>query len=573
MTNETLQPVPAYGTPVVDSTGKNIGSAKYNPNTGTALDVPTTVPGASVVSNPKVLSTPAYSDPNSSLNNWVTSIAGTVTNAQTADTTAEKKVDEGNNTLNNLLTQLGGETSDTNAAESKAGLPTLNKDLSDLQTLQTQQLGGYINAINKNDVNAEGHFGTAVSEDEAKISRQHGIDALLTSGLIQAKQGSITAARATVDRAIAAKYDPIKNAITIQNNIIQQNMNNLSRADKKLADEKLIQNNLKLKQIDDEAQNEKDINAIKLEVAKNGAPNSVLSLMGNAKTIDQALAVSKGYLSDPLDRAIKSAQLIKLRADNKAALGLTTTSGLNAGVVNTILASGKFTKEQADAVRTAVNSGNDPLTVVKNQAKNIMTGATATKLESYENSLAAVKDLDTALKAYYNAGGNTDIFTGNLEKVTNKLGAVQDPNLVEVATQIQIALQAYRNAISGTAYSDQEGKDIASVFPSIKNGQILNNAIVAGRVKSGQNLIDGIYANTLGSAYTDLKNQGSTDLTPKGKMGDKDFVEQSLTSQGVKYTDFVASAPAGQIPVVLNASGEIGYIPESEFNKSVYTRI
>lgn len=571
MTDSTTIPVPNYGDTVVDASG-NSGVAKYNPNTGSALPVPTTVPGSSIVANPAPLTTPTPSDPDGNLKAWVTSTAQNIATDQTNDTTAETKVDQGNNTLNNLMLQLGGQAADTSDAENKAGLPTMDKELTDLQALQTQQLGGYINTINKNDLNATGETRSAQNGDEAQISRQHGIDALLTSGLIQAKQGSITAARATVDRAIAAKYDPIKNAITVQNSIIQQNMQNLSRADQKLADEKLVQNNLKLKQIDDAAQNEKDINAIKLEVAKNGAPNSVLSLMGNAKTVDDALVAAKGYLSDPMDRAIKNQQLIKLKADNQAALGLPTT-GANGALVNTILASGKFTKDQATEIRAAVSTGQDPLTVVKNQAKNIMTGATATKLESYENSLSAIKDLNTAFQDYYNAGGDTGLLSGNFEKVFNKLGAVNDPKLVEVATQAQIALQAYRNAISGTAYSDQEGKDIASVFPSIKNGEVLNNAIVAGRVKSAQNLIDGIYSNTLGSAYTDLKNQSSSTLTPKGKMDDKTFVENSLTSQGVKYTDYVASTPPNQIPVVLNGSGQLGYIPESEFNKSVYTRI
>ena len=198
-----------------------------------------------------------------------------------------------------------------------------------------------------------------------------------------------------------------------------------------------------------------------------------------------------------------------------------------AGVIQTILGSGKFTKDQTAQITRAINSGEDPFAVVKNQAKALMTGANQTKIESYETAQNALNNLETTLKEFYGAGGSTGIFKGNYEKVINKLGEVDNPKLVEIATQIQQNLQIYRNAVSGTAYSVQEGADIASIFPGITKSEGLNKAIINGRRRAFNDGIDGAYKGVLGSAYEKLKNlekkptettSGTTVMTaPDGK--------------------------------------------------------
>lgn len=171
-----------------------------------------------------------------------------------------------------------------------------------------------------------------------------------------------------------------------------------------------------------------------------------------------------------------------------------------------ILGSGKFTKDQKSDLTKAITSGQDPLTVVKNQAKNIMGQTLATDLDKYEVAKEQLKGIQSLLTEYYKNGGKTNIFSGNFEKVINKLGEVNDPKLVEIATNIQAALQVYRNAVSGTAYSVQEGKDIASIFPGINKSQGLNEAIINGRIKAFDTTIDAKYKNTLGDIYTKLKD-------------------------------------------------------------------
>ncbi len=64
-----------------------------------------------------------------------------------------------------------------------------------------------------------------------------------------------------------------------------------------------------------------------------------------------------------------------------------------------------------------------------------------------------------------------------------------------------------------------------------------------------------------------------TSRVKKGDMSDKDFVEKALTAQGVSYSDVVKLIPAGKKGVILNSSGEIGAIPEKEFDPAVYTAL
>lgn len=190
-----------------------------------------------------------------------------------------------------------------------------------------------------------------------------------------------------------------------------------------------------------------------------------------------------------------------------------------AGVIQTILGSGKFTKDQTAQITRAINNGEDPFAVVKNQAKSLMTGANQTKIESYETAQNALNNLETTLNEFYAGGGSTGIFKGNFEKVVNKLGEVDNPKLVEIATQIQQNLQIYRNAVSGTAYSVQEGADIASIFPGITKSEGLNKAIINGRRRAFNDGIDGAYKGVLGDAYERLKNlEGGEDeeLTKNG---------------------------------------------------------
>jgi hypothetical protein len=90
--------------------------------------------------------------------------------------------------------------------------------------------------------------------------------------------------------------------------------------------------------------------------------------------------------------------------------------------------------------------------------------------------------------------------------------------------------------------------------------------------------INNITGGTDGEEY--LTNYGAVNFTEnksktvsKGTMSDKEFIEAALNANNVPYANAVSHAPKGQIPVIDNATGQIGSIPPGEFDKSKYTRL
>lgn len=246
-------------------------------------------------------------------------------------------------------------------------------------------------------------------------------------------------------------------------------------------------------------------------------------------------------------------------------------AGAYTGALNVILGSGKFTKDQKASLITAVNNGEDPFAVIKNQAKTILGQAGETKLTSYEVAKGQLEKVEESLNAYYAAGGNTNLLNGKYEDVINRLGEVEDPKLVEIATEIAASLQIYRNAVSGTAYSVQEGEDIAKIFPGINKSEGLNKAILAGRMRAFDSTIDDTYRAALGSTYDALKQVDQAGV--KADMSDKDFVESSLNAVGASYDEVLKAVPAGQVAVVDNKTGQVGYIEQGEFDSKKYTKL
>lgn len=71
--------------------------------------------------------------------------------------------------------------------------------------------------------------------------------------------------------------------------ILQQNYENLSSAQKKLADAKQTQLDLQKKAIEEQQNVAEQINNLRIEAIKNGASNSTVNAMSKAKTLEEAI--------------------------------------------------------------------------------------------------------------------------------------------------------------------------------------------------------------------------------------------------------------------------------------------
>lgn len=151
-------------------------------------------------------------------------------------TDEEKQVKENQQALIDMMNELAGVPKEKYKLEKQAGLPQMNAELSDLQAKQTMQTAQYMSQMQ--DIQNKPIALEFIAGQQGEVQRRAGIDAMITSALIQSKQGQIQTAQNTIDQAINLKYDTLNKRIDTQKAILEMNYENLSRSDKKLADER-----------------------------------------------------------------------------------------------------------------------------------------------------------------------------------------------------------------------------------------------------------------------------------------------------------------------------------------------
>lgn len=453
-------------------------------------------------------------------------------NKQTTNVTDKTKTVE--DIMNSILdTQNSRSTLETNA-----NIPELAKLSNDAFTgLQSSK-----RAQDKETKAILNSTGLTASQKDAQISelnRKYASEQADLSIAYDVANRNYSNAQATVDRKIELQLEPLKTKLQFQTQFLNDAKDSLSKSESTKI-QLLIDNNKRL--LDTQQSNLKDISSIQLEAAKNGAPINVITSIGKSTNVNDAITNAGSYLKDPnayIDAQIKKAQLANINSeiDKRNAetknLNIPNITNPDAGKYSTalsvILGSGKFNSAQRADIVNSINSGEDAFTVIKNQAKNIMGQAEATNVTKLEVARDTLSNIADQLQQFYANGGSTSIISGNFEKVINKLGEVNDPKLVDLATQIQGNLQIYRNAISGTAYSAQEGKDIASIFPGINKSQGLNTAILSARDKLFNAVIDSSYRSALGKTYDELKKSETSQNTNQQS-------NKTITVQGKQFT-------------------------------------
>lgn len=398
--------------------------------------------------------------------------------------------------------------------------------------------------------NPTGMTAAGVSEVASDTQRLDNMNLSNLAIVANADQGLLEASQKNIQDKLDAQFKPIQEQIDNQEKFLQLNQNDLTDSEKAQMQEKIDKTKTDSSNVQSTADD------LHKTLLANNAPTSVYSQMDKvnnnfiagkinaAQAQDQLYSIAAPYGVNKTEELYKKAQLDKLNADiaktNAETKGLGTVPTITnpsaapySAALSVILGSSKFTKEQKQSVIDAINSGQDPLSVIKNNAKNIMGQTEASKLTNYETAKSQMNDLNGLLSQYYQNGGNTGILSGTYESTINKLGQVNDPKLVGIATQIATALQIYRNAVTGTAYSVQEGKSIESIFPGINKTEGLNKAIIDGRLNAFDSTIDGMYKSTLGEkTYNDLKNIQTKQTTAPIV----DTVTKSATVGGQKYT-------------------------------------
>lgn len=194
---------------------------------------------------------------------------------------------------------LLGQSAFRTEQEKQAGIDELRKTQTDLtgrlKILQAEQQSIPIRA-------EESALGRGVTRAgqfpiiQAQL-RQNAIQALSTSALLQASQGQLTSALQQIDRAVAAKYNPIKEEIDVLMGNLQLVLQSpeYSRQEKQQAMRQLTIQEERKGQIEEERENREAVLQLSVKAAQAGVDSFGLQRIQNARTPEQALNLANQF--------------------------------------------------------------------------------------------------------------------------------------------------------------------------------------------------------------------------------------------------------------------------------------
>lgn len=371
------------------------------------------------------------------------SLTGLLNTANQNNLNSQNALNTASTEYSNLLTQLGGAQGDYNAQLASSGYNTFNKELSDLNALQTQQQAGYLASLNRQNTGAVSLQERSVGEQA--VSRQHGIDALLTNSLIQAKSGQINQALATVKSAIDAKYEPIRAQLEAKKFILDQ-LTTKAAEDRKLAID------LQMKQLEKVSDFQKTIlnNAI-----SSGAPQSVLSNITKASSIEDVIKAGQGYLANPKEQL----ELAKLGFDlNKSKTEYATA--LQALANSKEFLNGSSGDVGSDLILgSAQYSGKQP---------------SASWIDDYTQAGVTLGNVKT-LQDLITKEGNTGIVSGNVKSLLGKISG-KFANASAINKQLQATVPGLARGIFKEVgvLTDADIANYKKVLPNLKSPEQQN---------------------------------------------------------------------------------------------------
>ncbi len=289
---------------------------------------------------------------------------------KTVEPKKDSIVDIGNGIINSAITDVNETTSSLNKLQNDQltrveKLGSLNLDLNGKAAFEAEQRKVFgldtekenydkynqelndINATVKGLVNEAKAIPIKIQQDfkntgatdagvapvQAGRLRENAIKALTASSLADVITANINnsvirynSALEKVNQAVDLKYEPIEKEIESLKEQLQINQEYIiNPKEKRLAEKQNLILNERAKKIAEEKENEKSVNELFIQAAKNKAPQSVLNKIKTAKNIMEAAGFAGNYLTSPLEKL----QMKKLEmdiAESKAKLSTLSTA-------------------------------------------------------------------------------------------------------------------------------------------------------------------------------------------------------------------------------------------------------
>jgi len=192
----------------------------------------------------------------------------------TEKTPAQLETERAQQEILKLLQQQGEQSAYQLEQEQQFGVPEKSKTVQDL-TAQLNQLNAEAAAeqLRLQTRPQEGTFlKSGLQAELSQLEANRASRALILSAQLQAAQGNLTFAQAQVDRAVALKYEPIKNQLEMWKTIYQMNRDTLTSEEKRRGDIIDKAYSIYLNQLDIQQTREKNFESTVNTALANGAP-------------------------------------------------------------------------------------------------------------------------------------------------------------------------------------------------------------------------------------------------------------------------------------------------------------
>lgn len=420
--------------------------------------------------------------------------------------TAKSKVDTTTSEIDSLMKQLGMQGQDEAQLKQDYNIQGNVKELQDLNLQLTQKQNAYkekYKNIENKPIPME-----FITGQLAATQRQEAFDVGALAAVISAKQGNLELANQQIADAIKAKYDPLKDLYSRKIDFYNMNKDSLTEAQKALGERQNLIWDRKLKDIETQADNEKQVFDMRSQALAQGADKALTdSVIG--KTPTEASKILGKYATDYLKYnllkeqiATEKTQRAKLNADiaqtNKQTelLG-SSTSGVSpvtgkpytdaqiqsAGFADRISQANAIIDSKADAfaemnyatfklIESNSQIANALLKPDQRQAAQAMRNFITAKLRKESGAAISKSEFDEARVQYFPALGDDPQTLANKkalrESVLNNLslgsaGAYTPPN------PFQQSLGTNNTPITGTSILSGTSKDGTLNFNIPKN--------------------------------------------------------------------------------------------------------
>lgn len=480
-------------------------SLTFNPTQNMALTNPV-VPTSIGVSSFGTPTTPTPQIPLSQKDTGASLVAMTnkgVQQGEQALAQAETENKQVGTSIADLMAQLSGESTDVIQAQQDQGIPQLGNEIRNLQQSVRSKQQKYLQGLT--DIES-GNIRSLSENQKVALQRQNALDVAITESQLQAKQGNLIYAQELVKNAVNLKYQPIKDALEAKKFVLE-NISNvaLSRADKKLAEEKKKQYDLQLSELETTKKNEETVNKLIIDASPVAPPDVLqrakdIQAKGGSAT-EVAMALGK-YGGDYLGDLVKRSTLAKNEADVRKtnaeyektmkeikilgqAPAVTAPAGTNANFIQNMAASAVNKESLSQTERTAVTKNLTVLdqldSLQSNIAKQNNDGFIKGKVNNIMAAIGQNADVGTinsqlqaivpnlARGVYGEVGVLTDNDIANYRKTLPNLTMPKDQNDAVLALTLKAVQKNLKNTLETAANSKMDVSRFAPQYQEVTN--------------------------------------------------------------------------------------------------------